>query len=281
MAKVRKSASIEKKSRSKKDGNNEHSFTQTSIASRTRSKIEKVIPIVQTNRSKKVFTGSFSKSFVEKSIAKTNELTSIFTPDRSKKGDTKLHSVKRGDFKTNYEIKRCMVRLDNLTSQQIMNIIESGLANIETNEIRSYNLRQRAPKNIEPKQKLSNERRPNRIANVASSLITPSDLTVAALWKFLKTNVPTIAPKLLCLAKMNTFSPWPAMVLNVLGKKTEVYFFGDGKTGKVNTSEIVPFERCAVLIKKYLHIRGYAQAIRELELSHNIPQSMSITNNKR
>lgn len=159
-----------------------------------------------------------------------------------------------------------------------MNIIESGLSNIETNEIKTYNLRQRAPKNIKPK---PIERELKRTAKVTSSLITPSDLTAAALWKFLKTNVPKVAPKLLCLAKMSTFSPWPAMVLNVVGKKTEVYFFGDGKTGKVNTTEIVPFDRCAVLIKKYLHLRGYARSIRELELTLNIPYSMSLTNDQR
>lgn len=71
MAKVRISVSIERKTRSKKGGNSADSFNQTSVASRTRSKIEKVIPIVQKNRSMKVYTGSFSKFFIDKRIAKT------------------------------------------------------------------------------------------------------------------------------------------------------------------------------------------------------------------
>lgn len=78
---------------------------------------------------------------------------------------------------------------------------------------------------------------------------------------------------------MRMYSPWPAMVLQPNGKTTEVYFFGEGTTGKVPTNEIIPFDQCLVLARKYFKIKGYVRAVREIELTMNVPQFASITKN--
>ena len=113
----------------------------------------------------------------------------------------------------------------------------------------------------------------NAVAN-----ITPSNMTVARLWVFLKKENSIFPFKnQCCLAKMRKYSPWPAMVMEVKGKSTVVYFFGEGTTGTVQTAEIVPFENCIVLAKNYMNIKGYVRAVRELEITCDIPQHASIT----
>lgn len=175
--------------------------------------------------------------------------------------------------KQTMKLKQCTVRLLKLTEEQILVMLGDNLANIEVKKNEQYNLRQRPAKPIERK-----EVKTKHSSRTATSLISPSDLTASSLWRFVKKDVPELAPNALCLAKMNSYSPWPAILLRVMGKRSEVYFFGDGKKGTVNTSEIVPNERCAVLIKKYLHIRNYSRAVREMELTQNIPSTMSIIN---
>lgn len=232
-------------------------------------------PIASRVRSKRVDTHKKSDKENDMNFKQMDKKNRFAREVPKEKDSTKLYSAKNdGIQKKKFKIKQCVVRINIMTREQITKAIEHGLAKID--EIEPYNLRLRRVKSEKP-----NKCKPKCAAKVATALITPSDLTAASLWKFLKTDVPEIAPKLLCLAKMNTFSPWPAMVLKVLGKRSEVYFFGDGKTGVVNTSEIVPFERCSVLVKKYLHLRGYSRSVRELELSLNIPYHSSLTNNGR
>lgn len=263
MAKVKKSSQMKHKTIQPK---------QADTLDNTIEQINKSSPIASRVRSKKIDTLKKNSEINDKNCKQINKTSPI-----DREASTKLYSIKHDDKnKTKFKIKQCVVRLDILTREQIVDVIENGLANIEIKDVQPYNLRKRATKHEKPK-----ERKLSRSTKVASSLITPSDLTATALWKFLKTDIPEIAPKLLCLAKMNTYSPWPAMVVKVLGKRSEVYFFGDGKTGIVNTSEIVPFERCSVLVKKYLHLRGYSRSVRELELSLNIPYQSSLTNDER
>lgn len=78
---------------------------------------------------------------------------------------------------------------------------------------------------------------------------------------------------------MRSFSPWPAMAVQSDKKMAEVYFFGEATTGKVPTSEIVPFEKCLGIVKEYFELNGYMRAVREMELMMNIPLHLSITKN--
>lgn len=79
------------------------------------------------------------------------------------------------------------------------------------------------------------------------------------------------------MAKMRSYSPWPSVLLEVKGKTTSVYFFGEGTTGTVLTDDIVPFEKCLVLARKLFGTKNYQRAVRELEIMLNVPLSNSIT----
>lgn len=180
--------------------------------------------------------------------------------------------------KKKVQLISCTVLLTRLTSQQMMDAMVTGLVNIDSKKsleyAPKYNLR-RKPKDAS---KLQVKCDPKPILKAVANLISPVDMTVARLWTYLKKiNFSPPIENLCCLAKMRKYSPWPALVLNVKGKITEVYFFGEGKTGNVQTSEIVPFEKCDVLVKKYLHITGYIRAVRQLEITLNTPQHLSIT----
>lgn len=164
----------------------------------------------------------------------------------------------------------CKVRLVRLTANQIMAALSIDKKKEEVSSSNKYNLRN---KNCTSAKTLKTIKK-----SITSNVVAlPQDMTVSRLWSFLKkqnTKPPAIND--CCLAKMKKYSPWPSMILNINGKTTEVYFFGEGTTGKVQTSEIVPYESCLALIKKYLKLKGYSRAIRELELMQNIPQHLSI-----
>lgn len=205
-------------------------------------------------------------------MAKTKNPSPIATRLRSK-------SVISVEIKKeNIQTRKCKVRLVRLTSQQIMSAITKNLVimhdkTVEDNPSK-YNFRSR-PKEVPMTQV-------NKIPKVVSKAVTkmasPNDMTVARLWTYLKKNnsSPPVV-NLCCLAKMRSFSPWPATVLNIKGRTAEVYFFGEGTTGSVATAEIVPFENCSILVKKYFKINGYIRAVRQLEITLNIPQHLSLT----
>lgn len=185
-------------------------------------------------------------------------------------------------------LMECRVCLKRLTEAQIMRAVASDLTEIKNNRsdhTPKYNLRSgRENKRRECKvtkttittQTKATAKKSNTSTAIAK--IMPTNMTVTRLWSFLK-NEFKVKPfeNLCCLAKMKTYSPWPAMVTDCMGKKTKVYFFGDGTIGTVDTNEIVPFKNCSVLVKKYLDTKGYSRAVRELEISLNIPLMSSIT----
>lgn len=201
---------------------------------------------------------------------KTTSPAATRSPIRTR--SNKKHTM--NEKKTN-RVKDCYVRLKRLTEKEIMTAVASNLTTIDDNRVSTskYNLRNRnrKPKSA-PKPIIK------RTLSTAIARIQPSDMTVTRLWKFLKKEF-SITPykNLCCLAKMNTYSPWPSMVLDYKDDRTVVYFFGEGTTGTVQSKEIVPFEKCPVLARKYLNVAGYSRAVRELEISLNIPLHASIT----
>lgn len=179
--------------------------------------------------------------------------------------------------KQKFRLIECHVRLNRLTEQQIMSAVANDLTNIKENGFEhtsKYNLRSGNEKKVVKVPKTTKK----NIASNTVAKITPTGMTVTRLWAFLKKEyaIPPFT-NLYCLAKMRKYSPWPAMVTEFKGKTSMVYFFGEGTTGTVQTAEIVPFNKCLVLAKKYLKTKGYLRAVRELELALNIPQNASIT----
>lgn len=157
------------------------------------------------------------------------------------------------------------VNLVRLTKSQIKAATTSGLINTP-----KYDLRKRIKIENSPKKKKT------KVVSIA----TLDNMPAPRHWAILKKeNTMEIKKDLCCLAKMRSFSPWPAMVVKTNGKMTDVYFFGEATNGKVSTSEIVPFEKCSLLVPKYFKLNGYLRAVRELELMLNIPHHASLTHN--
>lgn len=205
-------------------------------------------------------------------MTKTTTKTRNMSPIANRTRSHKNHATK----KTN-----CRIILNRLTEQQIMNAIAHDLTDIKKKPLKPYNLRNAktidVPKQTNKKKTVKKETTTvsNTIAKIAPTYDT---MTAMRLWALLKKENATAPFKdLCCLAKMRKYSPWPSVVLEVKGKTTSVFFFGEGTTGTVQTNEIVPFNKCLALAKKYLTIKGYIRAVRELELTHNIPLDQSIT----
>lgn len=159
------------------------------------------------------------------------------------------------------------INLTRLTQKEILATTTNGLIDPP-----KYNLRERIKKEEVPNKKK------NKKTEANLQICTLDRMPAVRLWEILKKeNKIKVRKDLCCLAKMRTFSPWPAMVVQPDAKMTEVYFFGDGSTGKVPTNEIVPFENCLDIVKKYFKIHGYIRAVREMELMMNIPWNSSIT----
>lgn len=188
---------------------------------------------------------------------------------------TRSNKKNKINEKKSNRLKDCYVKLKCLTEKEIMAAVASDLTKIEDNYActSKYNLRSR-----DRKPKITPKPIKKRTLCTTIARIQPTDMTVTHLWKFLKKEF-SIKPfkDLCCLAKMSTYSPWPSMVLDYKGEKTIVYFFGEGTTGTVRSNEIVPFEKCLVLARKYLNVKGYTRAVRECEISLNIPLQSSLT----
>lgn len=162
------------------------------------------------------------------------------------------------------------VKLIPLSNQQMKEAMKSVLIDPTSHK---YNLRKivKVEENTTKKKK-----------TVKSNVVATIDnMPASRLWTVLKKeNKQNIVKDMFCLAKMRSYSPWPAMVIQHVNKTAEVYFFGEGTTGKVPTNEIVPFEQCLKLVTKYFSIKGYMRAIREIELALNIPYHESLTRNQ-
>lgn len=159
------------------------------------------------------------------------------------------------------------VNLIRLSKNEILAATANGLTNGP-----KYNLRKR---NEIDKSATSQKKKKTATSNVVATI---DHMPASRLWTILKKeNKLNIEKDMCCLAKMRMYSPWPAIVLQVNGKTVEVYFFGEGTTGKIAASEIVPFNQCVDLAKKYFKIKGYLRAVREMELMQNIPHHLSLT----
>lgn len=72
----------------------------------------------------------------------------------------------------------------------------------------------------------------------------------------------------LVLAKMHTYSPWPAKVMEVDGKKAKVFFFGTSNHGTVNTRDCLPIHLCSPVIARLKESKqsNLTKALSEMDL---------------
>lgn len=84
-----------------------------------------------------------------------------------------------------------------------------------------------------------------------NQIITPTQMS-NIIWAELTSKNVEICVGMLVCAKMRTFWPWPAIVLNIKGKKVRVKFFGDLREGSINKYQCVPFAECHHLVFGYV-----------------------------
>lgn len=97
---------------------------------------------------------------------------------------------------------------------------------------------------------------------------------------------PTDAHKLqtndLVMAKMRGYCSWPARIIKMKGKRTDVFFFGTNQTGTVNTNQVTMFDDSHREIRQLL-LRNkleFKKAVKEVEIILNIPDHLSLLNNR-
>lgn len=82
------------------------------------------------------------------------------------------------------------------------------------------------------------------------------------------------------LFRMSGYCEWPARVIGIDGRVVEVRFFGDNKTWKSTSKDIIyRYEDCADLIVFNLRRRktkDYYKAVKEVEIALGVPESLSI-----
>lgn len=84
------------------------------------------------------------------------------------------------------------------------------------------------------------------------------------------------------IAKMKSYSPWAAKIINFTKnrKKANVFFFGTHNSGSVDINEITLFQSSNEVIRLLLlrNLEFFAKGVREAEIELGIPHELSITN---
>lgn len=195
-----------------------------------------------------------------------SQLKKNFKPQKKKEVKKKLNEAAKCQ---KIITKKLNVSIRRLSIEEIM---------IATGEIvNRYNLRPRAEKKIEPTKK-------RKITSISTALTKVKNKD--KLWKQLTSDSNEIirVNDIVC-AKMHTYQPWPARVVNVYNKyngiKTAwVLFFGTFQVGEVNISQCVPFDSCFELLSNYC--KGPQKSFKILEdLDENRQDFIKILNQKQ
>lgn len=191
-----------------------------------------------------------------------------------------------------FKIKECTVKLNRLHNINMNIVVKNGkimLNNVQVEEISHRVFR-------------ADVRIANGGANVVKSTNT-NDTTrtkaddsktlnqrINAAWalekKQKKDNSIVLTQNQLVLAKMKSYSPWPAKILSFTKsrKSSHVYFYGTHNTGRVNEAELVNFEDAHDVIRLLLlrpNLNGFLKGILEVEYEMGVPKELSITNQEK
>lgn len=75
--------------------------------------------------------------------------------------------------------------------------------------------------------------------NKAVHIITPVQMS-NIIWRELTTKCTDVKVGMIVCAKMATYWPWPAQIINIKNKNARVKFFGDLREGNVQKFQCVP-----------------------------------------
>lgn len=101
-------------------------------------------------------------------------------------------------------------------------------------------------------------------------------LSISSLFNICKQNnsIDLVVGQLV-LAKMQTYSPWPAKIMEIKDKKVTVFFFGTNNHGKVKKVDCVPIQFCGPVIMNLLESKqaNLRKAVEEMKLMLHLVQS--------
>lgn len=188
--------------------------------------------------------------------------------------------MKQKNKKNEIKLKECVVKLIRLKKTELMELLSE--------RPKTYNLRAR-PKNVA---KLKQNAKQNSLTsqNVKKqveipnclALVKPTSMQMTKLWNAKKRCgiVPEVGS--IVLAKMRSYRPWPAIILNENGRSVFwVRFLGKGSHGSVKKTECVPFENALECVQQSLEnpVEDYSRAVREAEVILHIPSEKSLLKN--
>lgn len=101
-------------------------------------------------------------------------------------------------------------------------------------------------------------------------------LSISSLFNICKQNnsIDLVVGQLV-LAKMQTYSPWPAKIMEIKDKKVTVFFFGTNNHGTVKKVDCVPIQFCGPVIMNLLESKqaNLRKAVEEMKLMLHLVQS--------
>lgn len=152
--------------------------------------------------------------------------------------------------------KSLRISLQRLSKEEIIRLTSE----VEKPLKKEYNLRQRNPVECDKiKVKKSN------------TCIAKKDQLVSINTLFnrcKKDSTKQIQINQIVLAKMATYSPWPAKVIEIINNKAKVFFFGTNQHGQVKLNDCVAVEKCGLLISRLVTSKqaNYNKAVKEMEI---------------
>lgn len=208
-----------------------------------------------------------------KDIKRLTEGESSVTLTKTHESDTVSKHKKNTTSKKKNDVAERISKSKNKTE---VKEDETAQVSAATSTTKKYNFRQRP----EPPPTAANYEKKERKRNTKNSLVRINTPCPNKLWENLKASRSTIKTNSIVLAKMRTYSPWPAKLVAFKQSTALVYFFGSGNHGEVSTDELVNFEDCLLLIKVLAlkKLKNYHKGIREAEVHLRIPSCHSILN---
>lgn len=191
-----------------------------------------------------------------------------------------------------YKMKECIVRLELMDFEDLIQNAKVVRAEDLSKLERKYNLRHRK----EPVQKSDEKTLPKTKTNTTNVKkketldITRKSATLAnanKMWLKLVSNAAEIGMPLIgeiVIAKMRSYKPWPARILNENGKTVYwVKFYGKGSHGSVKKVDCISFDKAIECILLFLKCSpnkfdDFNRSIREAEIDLGIPNERSLLN---
>lgn len=117
-------------------------------------------------------------------------------------------------------------------------------------------------------------------SKTSSKLIAPTlQSIIDSSWKNCKIERQNIKKNTIVMAKMRSYCPWPARIIEIkeTGKKAKVFFFGSNNEGVVDLKEIVEFTKATKTVRLLLlrNQEMFSNGIRSIERILGIPEELS------